>query len=315
MKSNSRTPVIPYAITKAGAPGRKLLKDFERALPTCQTPVAKLLIWLCVGACVACDAYTIFYYVQFTFNDVEGIALFTALMIAFLVDGAPFLLGKTLSRPQAVTQGAKQRRRCFCLAYVAVFVQAYGIFLGLAALYAGDSLTQTQATGFAALGTGSQTAAASFDWSAMIRALLPIPTSIFSLILGLAEDPQRQRIDQLLARKKRLHWLLRMNQNIVAKYREDLQAFDVDRYDRACAEQRLQSLAALAEQNIRRARELLAAELGTEEAADHLLQELRIPQFWEELSAELDIEFGHRSEDALSLPEPVPVHAENEQSA
>ena len=34
MKSNSRTPVIPYAITKAGAPGRKLLKDFERALPT-----------------------------------------------------------------------------------------------------------------------------------------------------------------------------------------------------------------------------------------------------------------------------------------
>lgn len=303
---NYKTPVIPYAVTRAGSPGRGLLGAYNRTLPTWQTPAGRLLIWLCVGACVACDAYTIFYYVQYTFNDVEGIALFTAVMIAFLVDGAPFLLGKTLSRPQAADPAAARRRRGFCLAYAAVFVLAYGIFLGLAALYAGDS--QTGTVGFAALGAGSA-AEASFDWSAMIRALLPIPTSLFSLILGLAEDPRRQRIDRLLADRKQLHWLLRMNRNLAEKYREDLQAFDVDRYDRACAEQRVQSLAALAEQNMRRARELLAAELGTEEAADHLLQSLEIPQFWEQLAAGLDVDFTHREEDALPAERPAASHS------
>lgn len=296
--------LLPFAICSTDHSSAKLCRAYQQNFGSTYTsPFLSFFMKLLVLGFVVFDAYTIYSIICQIYNDDPRGCAATALVIAALIDGGPYLLSKILSS----TSSSKKKfgKRMMIAAFVSASLLGFLLFLSMtvlsmftAAVPSEETVTLAQQAGV----ISSSTQPVSLDYSLLLRSILPLATSLFSFLLGLKIDSKTHRIHVLLARRNEQQALLDYNQNIAKKFQQDLRQFDVDRYDFEQAKISLKLLCSCAEKTLLKTQAALAEELGTVEAANQLLDRLGFDEDWfNDLKSELMFDLSHQPDNSTPV--------------
>ena len=124
--------LLPFAIRSADHSTAKLCRAYQQNFSTYTSPFLSFFTKLLVLGFVVFDAYTIYSIICQIYNDDPRGCAATALVIAALIDGGPYLLSKTLSS----TSSSKKKfgKRMMIAAFVSASLLGFLLFLSMTVL-------------------------------------------------------------------------------------------------------------------------------------------------------------------------------------
>lgn len=293
MKVKIKKPLLPFAISKIGDCEKSLLKRYVRTLST-HSPI----IYICfscflIAGLTAFDTFTIYSLISNLFNDDPRTCFITALAISAIIDFSPYLASKLFSKAAISNVEVRKGGRKLAIGFLCIAIGGYLIFLGLTLI----SLFRKGAD-IAQMGEFSSLIGVQqnnvIDYPSLLRACIPLATSTLAFLIGYDHDPRRKRIQELLKFRKKEAALLSYNRNLEDKLKHDLARFDVDIFDKEQSKLELKKICTLVKITLFETRSALASELGSAEAADHLLNDLNLSDEWFHLlESELDPDYSH----------------------